>query len=126
MFFSRGSAELGSRARSLLAAQASWLHRNDTVGLVIEGHADGEEVAAGHADLSLQRAQSIRAALSTEGIAPDRLKVIAVGDARPIATCGEAFCAAQNRRVVVRIDDGNGEAAQAWQSTPSPRRGTRR
>ena len=107
VFFSRGSAELGSRARSMLAAQAAWLRRNDAVGVVIEGHADGEEIAAGHADLSLQRAQIIRAALATEGIAPDRLKVLAVGDARPIATCVEAFCAAQNRRVVVRVDDGD-------------------
>ena len=40
MFFSEGSAELGTRARTALEAQAAWLKRNAAVPVTIEGHAD--------------------------------------------------------------------------------------
>ena len=108
VFFSAGSSEIGSRARAMLTAQAVWLSRNPDVEAVVEGHAD--VAAAGQASgervdgLARGRAEQVRFKLLAEGVEPDRLRVVSLGASEPVATCGESDCAAQNRRVVVRIE----------------------
>jgi outer membrane protein OmpA-like peptidoglycan-associated protein len=101
VFFAAGSAELGQRARIVLAAQARWLAARPEVTAVVEGHADDgaipdEQTAA----LSEARANAVRDRLIEEGIPATRLAVFAQGRAAPVANCPGSDCAAQNRRVV--------------------------
>jgi outer membrane protein OmpA-like peptidoglycan-associated protein len=101
VFFAARSAELGSRARSVLAAQARWLKRNDSLSAVVEGHADDPSLdPAGVDRLAADRADAVFRRLIEEGVAPERLAISPQGKARPIATCATADCAAQNRRAV--------------------------
>ena len=101
VFFAARSAELGSRARSVLAAQARWLKRNDNLSAVVEGHSDDPSLdAAGVERLAADRAEAVFRRLIEEGVAPERLAISPQGKSRPIATCSTADCAAQNRRAV--------------------------
>ena len=75
VFFSEGSAELGSRARAALEAQAAWLKRHSTLAVMVEGHADDAGVAAHNLEVSRRRAEAVRRRLIESGVAPERILV---------------------------------------------------
>lgn len=101
VFFAARSAELGSRARTVLAAQARWLKRNGSLSAVIEGHADDPALDKDGLDrLGAERAQAVYLRLIEEGVPPERLAIAPLGKSRPVANCGTPDCAAQNRRAV--------------------------
>lgn len=103
IFFSDGSADLGSSARSVLGAQARWLKQNPEVLVILEGHAHEAGTDGSNSDLALRRAQATRARLIELGIDGARIAVETRGRLHPVALCGGAECAAQNRRVVTRL-----------------------
>ncbi len=103
VFFATGSAELGSRARSALAAQAKWLMRWHEFEAAIEGHADEPGSEQENIVLSEQRAEAVRDRLIQEGVEPSRIAVVPLGRSIPIATCADADCRAQNRRAVTLV-----------------------
>jgi peptidoglycan-associated lipoprotein len=103
VFFSAGSAELGSRARSALAAQAVWLKRWHEFEAAIEGHADEPGSDRDNLDLSLQRAQAVRQRLIEEGVDASRVAVVPLGRTERLASCEEPDCRAQNRRSVTLV-----------------------
>jgi len=103
VFFATGSAELGSRARSALAAQAKWLMRWREFEAAIEGHADEPGSEQENIVLSEQRAVAVRDRLIQEGVEPSRIAVVPLGRSIPIATCADADCRAQNRRAVTLV-----------------------
>lgn len=101
VFFAAGSAELGQRARIVLAAQARWLARHPELKAVIEGHADDGAIPAEQISmLSEARAAAVRDRLMEEGIPVARLSISAIGRQNPVADCPGPDCAAQNRRAV--------------------------
>ncbi len=103
LFFSAGSAELGSRARKLIAAQAEWLLRNPDLVVIVEGHADDLSAGAPSEPMSASRASVVRDRLVAEGVPAERVRISAMGDRDPVAICGDSDCAAQNRRAVVLV-----------------------
>ena len=103
VFFSPGSAELGSRAMSAIAAQAHWLNRWREFEAAIEGHADESESEQEDLRLSRERAEAVRRRLVLEGVAPGRLAIVAQGHTVPVAVCKAPECRAQNRRVVTLV-----------------------
>jgi peptidoglycan-associated lipoprotein len=103
VFFSPGSAELGSRARLALAAQAQWLMRWHEFEAAIEGHADEPGSDQENVALSQQRAEAVRQRLIEEGVEPHRLAVVPLGRSVRLATCADTDCRAQNRRVVTLV-----------------------
>lgn len=103
VFFSAGSAELGSRGMEALNAQAGWLELHSHYDIVIEGHADDGGDDAQAAALGQARAVVVRQALVARGVDGDRISVLSLGTSEAIATCSEAECAAQNRRAVTRL-----------------------
>jgi outer membrane protein OmpA-like peptidoglycan-associated protein len=101
VFFGAGSAELGGRARTVLAAQAAWLQKRPDWRVTIEGHADDPPLSESELeDLSEVRAKAVRDRLVTEGISADRITIVPWGHLVPVATCVDALCQAQNRRAV--------------------------
>jgi outer membrane protein OmpA-like peptidoglycan-associated protein len=101
VFFAPRSAELGTRARSVLAAQARWLKRNSSLSAVVEGHSDDPVLDNQGLDrLATERAEAVFRRLLEEGVAPERLAISPQGTSRPAANCRSADCAAQNRRAV--------------------------
>lgn len=103
VFFSSGSAALGSKARTALAAQARWLAQNRGFEATIEGHADEPGTDEQNLILSKQRAEAVRQRLVEEGVAPARLEIVARGRAQRVAVCREAACRGQNRRVITIV-----------------------
>lgn len=103
VFFGADSADLGSRARSVLRRQASWLAANDVYHILLEGHADDSGGKVINQSLSAKRASIVRARLIEEGVAADRIFVEGLGETNPVAPCSSKACAAQNRRVVTLV-----------------------
>ncbi|MGE5512173.1 MAG: OmpA family protein [Bacteroidota bacterium] len=100
VFFGAASAELGARARAVLAAQAQWLKRYPGVSVVVEGHADEPGTAEYNRELGLKRAQAVRARLIAEGVEEQRVNAASFGREQPVATCPNLECAPHNRRAV--------------------------
>lgn len=123
VFFAETTADLGARARTVLAGQARWLAAHPELPVVVEAHADDNR---GNQDLDVRlaerRGQAVRDRLVEEGIAPERISIQVYGRDRPVATCSSPECAAQNRRVVTRIggtaDSYRREADPAYATAP--------
>ncbi len=106
VFFADRSAELSSRARVAIDAQADWLKRKPGLIVVIEGHADDSGTSDDNMQLSLQRADAVRHRLIELGISTERIRVTAFGRNRTVADCTGSLCAAQNRRAVTVVRPG--------------------
>lgn len=103
VFFGSGSAEIGTRARTVIEQQADWLKRNPQFRLTIEGHADDGGTAEQNTKISLERAEALRDRLIEEGVEARRIAVVSRGRDDRIAACSDAACSAQNRRAVVVV-----------------------
>lgn len=103
VFFGETDTDLGSRARTVLAAQVRWLRDHPDLTIAIEAHADDNGSASFNAELAKRRGMMVRDRLIDEGIAPERISMQAYGREQPVATCRAPECAAQNRRVVTVI-----------------------
>ncbi|MBE7437161.1 MAG: PD40 domain-containing protein [Spirochaetales bacterium] len=103
--FETGSAEitLGS-SQALFALRDQLLHHPD-LKLVIEGHADERGSDAYNLQLSERRAREVQAFLRWQGIAADRLLIVASGKRKPLRQGKTAADYAVNRRVEVRAHD---------------------
>lgn len=107
VFFSVGSAVLGTRARGVLAAQARFLKQNPGLSAAVEGHSDDGALPDSETlSLSEQRASVVRERLIAEGIDADRLVAYGRGRAQKVSDCPQPECAAQNRRVVTILLSG--------------------
>jgi peptidoglycan-associated lipoprotein len=127
VFFSEASADLGSRGRVALEAQAVWLARHPKLSVIIEGHADDTGADTHNLAVSEQRAEVVRRRLIQMGVAPERIRTVAYGRARLIADCPAPACTAQNRRAVTVIGlpadtaDADNESESAPRSTAARR-----
>jgi peptidoglycan-associated lipoprotein len=122
IFFSDTSAELGTRGRVALEAQAAWLVRYPNLAVIVEGHADDAGGIAHNREVSHRRADVVRRRLIQMGVAPERISIVAYGRERLIAECADTACAAQNRRAVTVIEP----PTPAFRGDPASRRSPRR
>lgn len=99
--FATRSAAIGSGSNALLdaIAEAAGSCRGS---LRIEGHTDNVGRAAANTALSRRRAEAVRAALISRGVAADRLIAEGFGAANPIASNGSQEGRARNRRIEIR------------------------
>lgn len=116
VFFAKGAAQLGARARDVISAQAGWLKAHPDLVISVEGHADDGQAPEDRQDaLALARAEAVRGELIKAGIQSTRVSSLSHGRTAPVATCRTPDCAAQNRRAVTVISAGPirtaGEAA---------------
>ena len=127
VFFSANSASLGTRAQSVLQAQARFLIQNPWLSAAVEGHADDGALPDNQTlELSEQRAAVVRDRLIAEGVPAARLTAYGRGREERVSDCPEAACQAQNRRTITillqgRITDGErgSDSADITQSPAS-------
>ncbi len=103
IFFGVGSAEIGTRARSVLESQAEWLARYPDLYVVVEGHSDEPGSEADNDVIARLRALTARKLLVGMGMKADRVDIDVRGRQDPVATCESSECRTQNRRVVIRL-----------------------
>ena len=100
VFFAEGSAELGTRARAALDAQAAWLRAHPSIAVTVEGHADDWGSARDNLEISQKRAAAVRERLIAGGVPAERIVTVAFGRTRRAADCAAPMCNAQNRRSI--------------------------
>jgi len=102
VFFDPGSVRIRSDATTTLERQVSWLLRNPTVRVRIEGHADRRETRRRRRDLGRRRAEVVRSALAESGVPRDRMEIASWGSDRPFDV-GETDLAHQNNRTTQTV-----------------------
>ena len=76
----------------MLARHADWT-------VTIEGHTDSIGTSAANAALSERRANAVRARLTSQGVAPARLRAVGYGQTKPRESNATIAGRARNRRV---------------------------
>ena len=104
VFFETDSTDLTPVSRQTLDRQAQWLSRYGRTTFVIEGHADERGTREYNIALGARRAAIVQEYLTSQGIAPNRMRTISYGKERPVAVCNDISCWAQNRRAVTVIN----------------------
>jgi peptidoglycan-associated lipoprotein len=108
VLFSVDQATLSGEAIGVLNAQVGWLTANPTTPILIEGHADERGTGEYNMALGSSRASAVRNHMVSQGIPDSRISIITYGRERPVATCPEESCFAQNRRAVTVVTGGPG------------------
>ena len=103
VYFQTDQSNLDGSARATLRNQAQWLSQNNSVNLVIEGHADERGTREYNLALGARRANAVRDFLISEGVNGSRLQTISYGKERPVSLCSEEACWSKNRRSVATI-----------------------
>jgi len=105
VLFATGHADLLAGAVENVNRLATFLQNHPEKTLLIEGHTDNVGGDAYNLGLSQQRAESVRNALLTQGIASNRMSAVGYGKAKPIADNGSSEGRQRNRRVEVVIQN---------------------
>jgi peptidoglycan-associated lipoprotein len=108
VLFAVDQATLSPEAIGVLNAQIGWLTQNPTAAILIEGHADERGTTEYNLGLGSSRASAVRNYMVSQGIPDSRISIITYGRERPVATCAEESCFAQNRRAVTVVTGGAG------------------
>jgi peptidoglycan-associated lipoprotein len=106
--FAVDQSTLSAEAIGILNAQVGWLTQNPSAPILIEGHADERGTGEYNMALGSSRASAVRNYMVSQGIPDGRISIITYGRERPVATCPEESCFAQNRRAVTVVTGGPG------------------
>lgn len=101
--FETGKSQLLSGGVNRLQPLINYLRLSPETKVRIEGYTDSVGGAAYNTQLSLDRANSVKAILATGGISNDRISTIGSGLTKPVATNATAAGRQQNRRVEVTL-----------------------
>lgn len=104
VLFATGKYELLPIAKEKLNEVATALKDQGYKKVVIEGHTDSRGSAADNQKLSLQRAESVRTHLASQGMDASKIEARGLGPDRPVATNDTAEGRAMNRRVELVVD----------------------
>ncbi len=104
IFFETGKATLLKKSFTALADMVTMLKENENISLAIEGHTDNTGAAKTNQILSHNRANAVLNYLVKNGIDKDRLSATGFGSTKPVATNKTAAGRAQNRRVVINVN----------------------
>ncbi len=108
VLFTVDQSTLNPQAMGILDAQIGWLNSNPTLPVLIEGHADERGTTEYNLALGSSRASAVRNYMVSQGISDSRISIITYGRERPVATCPDESCFAQNRRAVTVVTGGTG------------------
>jgi len=100
VFFATNESILTTASRETLRAQATWLRKNSSINVVLEGHADERGTREYNLALGERRANSAKDYLMTYGISSDRISVLSYGKERPVDAGSNPLAWSKNRRSV--------------------------
>lgn len=99
VFFNSGSHQLTSAGKTELEKVAVALKKEPNINFLIEGYTDNVGTSAENLALGQRRADAVKAALMSMGVARHRMKTVSYGEARQFTTNSNAKGRAANRRV---------------------------
>ncbi len=105
VLFATGQAQLVEGGRSSLEEVVDLLQTEPDKKIRVEGHTDSSGEADDNLQLSEQRAQAVRDALISLGVASERITASGMGEDFPIASNEDEAGRARNRRVDVILLD---------------------
>ena len=100
IFFATNKSSLTTAARETLRKQATYLRKNKSLNVTIEGHADERGTREYNLALGERRANAAKDYLITYGISADRISVISYGKERPVDSGSNPLSWSKNRRSV--------------------------
>ena len=105
VFFATNKSSLTTAARETLRKQATYLRKNKSLNVTIEGHADERGTREYNLALGERRANAARDYLMTYGISGKRISVISYGKEKPVNPASTPLAWSQNRRsVTVKVN----------------------
>ena len=105
VFFATNKSSLTTASRATLRKQATFLRKNKSLNVTIEGHADERGTREYNLALGERRANAARDYLMTYGISGKRISVISYGKEKPVNPASTPLSWSQNRRsVTVKVN----------------------
>ena len=105
VFFATNKSSLTTASRATLRKQATYLRKNKSLNVTIEGHADERGTREYNLALGERRANAARDYLMTYGISGKRISVISYGKEKPVNPKSSPIAWSQNRRsVTVKVN----------------------
>ena len=105
IFFATNKSSLTTASRATLRKQATYLRKNKSLNVTIEGHADERGTREYNLALGERRANAARDYLMTYGISGKRISVISYGKEKPVNAASTPLAWSQNRRsVTVKVN----------------------
>jgi peptidoglycan-associated lipoprotein len=98
IYFDYDSYELRADAQAAIAADAKALAQKTTWRVTIQGHADERGSTEYNLTLGDERANAVKTALISAGVAANRIEVRSFGKEQPFCTESTEACWQQNRR----------------------------
>ncbi|MFI4868866.1 MAG: peptidoglycan-associated lipoprotein Pal [Steroidobacterales bacterium] len=99
IYFDFDSSEVKSDYNALIAAHARYLASNPTIRVRLEGNTDERGSREYNIGLGERRAQSVRRALTLQGVTDTQITTVSYGEERPAVTGHTEEAWARNRRV---------------------------
>jgi peptidoglycan-associated lipoprotein len=106
VYFDTDEYSVRADAQPVLAGQAQWLNRYQSVRVRIEGNADERGTREYNLALGARRANAIREFLIGQGVAASRIETISFGKERPLDPGTDETAWAKNRNGRTAITDG--------------------
>ena len=100
IFFATNKSSLTTASRATLRKQATYLRKNKSLNVTIEGHADERGTREYNLALGERRANAAKDYLMTYGISASRISVISYGKERPVDSGSNPLAWSKNRRSV--------------------------
>ena len=100
IFFATNKSSLTTAARETLRKQATYLRKNKSLNVTIEGHADERGTREYNLALGERRANAAKDYLMTYGVSSDRISVLSYGKERPVDSGSNPLAWSKNRRSV--------------------------
>ena len=97
VYFGYDQSALSEESRNVLRRQANWLNTYSNVTAVVEGNADERGTREYNLALGARRANSVKAFLVSQGVAPSRLTTVSYGKERPIEGGSDDWSWSRNR-----------------------------
>ncbi|MGO1251227.1 OmpA family protein [Psychrobacter sp.] len=102
--FAFDDATLSSSFKPTLGQLASTMSQYDQTTVTIAGHTDSRGSESYNMALSRDRAYSVANYLTSQGVASNRVNVVAYGESRPVADNSSEYGRQENRRVELTIN----------------------
>ena len=103
LFFDKGTANLLPESEPQMDQIVALLNDNPTMVIELGGHTDNRGVPSANIRLSLERVQAVKAYLTDNGIAPERVETVGYGGDKPVADNRYEETRALNRRVEIKV-----------------------